>query len=121
MKRFKGFVIKEFYHIFRDYRTMIILFGMPVIQILLFGFVIKNEIKDVNIAILDYSRDEVSLEISNKITSSGFFRLVDMLSDKDEIDEVFKSGKVKEVIVFENDFAQKLEREKNISIQVHTR
>ena len=118
MKQFKGFVIKEFYHIFRDYRTMIILFGMPVLQILLFGFVIKNEIKDVNIAILDYSRDEVSLEISNKIVSSGFFRLVDNLSDQSEIDEIFKGGKAKEVIIFEKNFAQKLEREKSASIQI---
>ena len=51
MKRFIGFVTKEFYHIFRDYRTMIILFGMPFVQILLFGFAITNEIKDVKIVL----------------------------------------------------------------------
>ena len=39
MKRFWGFVIKEFYHIFRDYRTLLILFGMPAVQLLLFGYV----------------------------------------------------------------------------------
>jgi len=97
---------------------MIILFGMPVVQILLFGFVIKNEIKDVNIAILDYSRDEVSTGISNKLISSGFFVLVDILSGEEEIHEVFKSGKAKEVIIFEENFAQKIERDKGVSIQI---
>ena len=42
MNRFTGFVIKEFYHIFMDYRTLLILFGMPAVQLLLFGYVITN-------------------------------------------------------------------------------
>ena len=53
MKRFVGFVRKEFYHIFRDKRSMFILFGMPIAQIMLFGFAITNEINNVNIAILN--------------------------------------------------------------------
>ncbi len=56
MKAFLGFVKKEFYHIFRDRRSLIILFGMPIVQILLFGFAITNEINQVNIAILDRSK-----------------------------------------------------------------
>jgi hypothetical protein len=63
MKRFRGFVVNEFYHIFRDYRTLLILFGMPALQQLLFGYVITNEIKDSKIAILDYSRDSVTRQI----------------------------------------------------------
>ena len=63
----RGFIIKEFYHIFRDVRTMIILFGMPVVQILLFGFALTNEIKDAGIAILDPSKDLVTKEITGKI------------------------------------------------------
>jgi len=54
---------------------MIILFGMPIAQVLLFGFVITNEIKNAKIAILDKSKDEVTLAISNKILSSGYFIL----------------------------------------------
>ena len=69
----KGFIIKEFYHIFRDVRTMVILFGMPIVQVLIFGFAISTEIKDAEIAILDYSKDQLSLELSNKIISSEYF------------------------------------------------
>ena len=64
MKRFFAFVKKEFKHILRDYRTLLILFGMPIAQIILFGFAITNEIKDAKIAILDFSKDNVTHEIS---------------------------------------------------------
>ena len=73
MKRFLNFVKKEFLHIIRDYRTLLILFGMPVAQILIFGFAITNEIRDVKIAILDLAKDDVTQELSNKILSSGYF------------------------------------------------
>ena len=80
MKRFIGFVKKEFFHIFRDYRTLIVLFGMPVIQVLLFGFAINTDIKDAKIAILDNSKDEMTRKLSQKIVSSGYFILNENLS-----------------------------------------
>ena len=118
MKRFIGFVKKEFYHIFRDSRTMLILFAMPIAQILIFGFVVTNEIKDANIAILDHSNDYITEEITNKILSSGYFINVKNLKSADEIDEIFKSGKAKEVIVFEQDFAKKLLKTGKANVQV---
>ena len=118
MKRFLGFVKKEFYHLLRDKRTMLILFGMPVAQILIFGYAITNEIKDVKIAILDQSKDSVTREITTKILSSGYFLLEQNLSDLNEIETYFKQGKIKEVIVFEPDFAKKLEKEGTANIQL---
>ncbi|NCU36987.1 ABC transporter permease, partial [Candidatus Falkowbacteria bacterium] len=75
MKQFRGFIRKEFYHIFRDYRTVLILFGMPVIQLLLFGYALTNDIRNADIAILDKSHDELTRQLTHKITSSGYFRL----------------------------------------------
>lgn len=49
MKQFIAFVKKEFYHIFRDRRTMLILLGMPVVEIILFGFAISTEVKNVRL------------------------------------------------------------------------
>lgn len=118
MKRFKGFVIKEFYHIFRDYRTMVILFGMPLVQILIFGFAISTEINNAGIAILDNSKDAVTQKITNKLLSSGYFKLEANLSDYKEIEPMFRKGNIKEVIIFENNFAQKLETEKKANIQI---
>ncbi len=118
MNQLLGFVKKEFTHIFRDSRTMIILFGIPIIQLMLFGYVITTEIKDARIAILDHSNDNVTRELTNKILSSGYFRLEDNLQNEHQIDPIFKKGDVKQVIVYEKDFAQKLEREGKANIQV---
>ena len=118
MRQFFGFVKKEFFHIFRDYRTMVILFGIPVAQLLIFGFVIKNDIKDARIAILDRSKDEITNEITDKLLSSGYFILDRELQSAGEIEDIFRKGDIKEVIVFESHFAEKLEREKQADIQV---
>lgn len=118
MKRFWSFVIKEFYHIFRDTRTLLILFVLPVILILLFGYVVTNEIKDAKIAIYDPSKDEVTQEITNKLLSSGYFILNQNLSTDKDLESVFKTGKAKEVIIFEEKFAQKLARDGKAKIQI---
>lgn len=114
----KGFIIKEFYHIFRDIRSMVILFGMPIVQVLLFGFALTTEIKNAPIAIIDHSNDQVTRAIKAKILSSGFFTLADEVKNENDIENTFKQGKVKEVIVFESDFAQKLETEHSVAIQL---
>jgi len=118
MKRFNGFLIKEFYHIFRDFRTLLILFGMPVAQILLFGFAIKSEINDAKIAIYDMSKDQITQEISNKLLSSGYFLLYDELKSPADIEPAFRKGNIKEVILFEPDFAEKMNREGRAGVQI---
>jgi len=118
MKRFLAFVKKEFYHIFRDYRTILILFGMPIAQTLLFGFAITTEIKDARIAILDNSKDHVSEKIISKILSSGYFKLDKYLNSYNEIEPEFRKGKIKEVIIFESDFAKKLDKYGEASVEI---
>jgi ABC-2 type transport system permease protein len=106
MKRLSAFVRKEFYHIIRDYRTLMILFGMPIAQVLLFGFAITTEIRDAKIAILDKSRDEMTTQITEKILSSEYFVLSHQLVTDQEIEEVFRDGQTKIVLVFENSFSE---------------
>jgi ABC-2 type transport system permease protein len=120
MKRFWGFVIKEFYHIFRDKRTMVVLFGMPLAQLLLFGFVVSTEIKDVQIAVLDYSKDNVTRNLTQKIISSGYFKVEEYLFSSSQIETVFKKGNIKEVIVFEAGFAEKLNKLGTAHMQILT-
>ena len=120
MKRFIGFIKKEFYHIFRDKRSLFILFGMPIAQILLFGFAITNEINNVDIAILDKSKDVTTKEIINKISSSTYFSIQSFIKNEKEIEGIFKKGKVKAVLVFEKDFNKKLITENLSHIQIIT-
>lgn len=118
MKRFIGFVKKEFYHIFRDKRSLFILFGMPIAQIMLFGFAITNEINNVDIAILDKSQDATTQEIINKISASKYFSVQQYLKNEADIEPIFQKGKVKAVLVFENDFSKKLTTEYNATVQI---
>ena len=97
---------------------MLILFGIPIAQVLLFGFVIKNELQNVKIAVWDKSKDEVTKEITQKIFSSGFFIFDTEITHKEQIEEVFKAGNVREIIIFEQNFAKKLKKEKIADIQL---
>jgi ABC-2 type transport system permease protein len=75
MKQFFAFVKKEFYHIWRDKRTMFILLCMPVIQIVIFGFALTNEVKNANIAVLDNSKDAATTSLIAQLDASRYFAL----------------------------------------------
>jgi ABC-2 type transport system permease protein len=118
MKRFWGFVRKEFIHIFRDKRTLLILFGMPIAQILIFGYVVTNEIKEARVAVYDKSKDAITRELTDKIISSGYFKLAKRIEDDSQIEETFREGEIKEIIVFETRFAEKLINEQSAQVQI---
>lgn len=120
MERFIGFIKKEFYHIFRDSRSLFIIFGMPIAQIMLFGFAITNEINNVDIAILDHAADFNTEEIINKISSSKYFRVKQILAREAEIEGVFQKGKIKAVLIFEKDFGRNLLQQESAKIQIIT-
>jgi ABC-2 type transport system permease protein len=120
MKRFIGFIKKEFYHIIRDKRSLFILFGMPVAQIMLFGFAITNEINNVDIAIYDNSNDPTTKKIITKINSSKYFTNKQRINNESEIASVFKKGRVKAVLIFEKDFDKKLTKEYHATVQIIT-
>lgn len=120
MKAFLGFVRKEFLHIFRDWRTMIVLFGMPVAQLLLFGYVVTNEIKDAPAVVVDPSYDTYSKEITERLFSSGYFIADRTIRNTEEMEDIFKEGKVKLVVVFPKEMAEKSVNQKKATIQVIT-
>ncbi|GAB4331638.1 MAG: ABC transporter permease [Bacteroidales bacterium] len=118
MKAFWGFVHKEFLHIFRDLRTLLVLFGIPVVQILLFGYVVSTDLKKIPVAVLDQSKDELSRQLTDKIFASGFFVPYRSLNSQEEVEEAFREGWVREVVIFEPGFAEKLERERTASVHL---
>lgn len=108
MRRFFGFVKKEFLHIFRDYRTLVILFGIPAAQILIFGYAVNMDIKNAGLAVLDLSKDEISRSLASKFFSSDFFVESETLLNYNDIDRAFKKGDTKAVVVFEKNFGKNL-------------
>lgn len=120
MKRFLGFVKKEFLHIFRDGKTLILLFGLPVVMIVVFGYVVTMDIHDVEVGIWDRSGDVETQRATQKIFSSGYFLPAAYLDNEDQIGELFRSGKAKVVVVFEEDFEKRLRTEKRAAIRLVT-
>src|SRR6478609_2869029 len=100
MKQFLSFVRKEFYHVFRDRKTLLLLFGLPIVQILLFGFALTNEIKDTHIVVCDYAKDDASQRIINMLAAGGKFDIEESLMSYDEVDAAFKKGKIKMAVIF---------------------
>lgn len=120
MKRFLGFVSKEFHHILRDRRTMLILFGMPVIQMILFGFAIRNEINDARITILDPSRDLMTRAVTERLLAGDYFLLASHSQTIDQARSLLESGDVKMAVVFPPEFARRYEHDGFTSIQLIT-
>lgn len=108
MKQFIAFVRKEFFHIFRDRRTMLILLGMPIVQIILFGFAITTEVKNVRVAVLDPSNDVITRRIIDRMDASEYFSVTRRFYSPGDIDHFFRRGDVDMVLVFSERFSDNL-------------
>ena len=105
MKQFLIFAGKEFRHIFRDRRTMLILLVMPVVQIILFGFAITTEVQNVRMAVLDPSDDVLTRRIVERLDASEYFTLTARFHTPQQMDEAFRRSQVDMAVVFSPDFA----------------
>jgi len=118
MKQLLSFVKKEFYQVFRDSKTLVMLFGLPVVQIVLFGFALTNELKNANVVVVDNAKDLASQQIINKMEGSNFFHVEKTLWSSSQIDAAFKSGKIKLAVVFPANFNTDLLHLNKASVQV---
>lgn len=118
MKQFIAFVRKEFYHVLRDRRTLLILFGMPIAQILIFGFALTNEVKDSEILVVDYARDNASQELITEIGASRYFNIRQAALSHQEILSTFRKGKIKAVVVFPANFNADLLHQNKAQVQI---
>lgn len=105
MTQFGAFVLKEFYHILRDKRTMLIVLVMPVILIMLFGFALSVEVRNVNVAILAPDNNPTVYRIVDRLNSSEYFEVTRWLDNPDQIHEVIKSGDIQLVVAFGQNFS----------------
>ena len=118
MKQFISFVRKEFYHILRDRRTMFILLGMPIVQIILFGFALTNEVKNSQIAILDNAKDASASAIVQELEASRYFDISRNLHTYRDIEHAFRSGNIKLAVVFPQQFDHDLQHFNKAQVQL---
>ena len=102
----------------RDKRTMFILFGMPIMQILIFGFALTNEVKNSRIAILDNSKDETTAAIINQLQASRYFDIQENIHVNSELVPAFQAGNIKLAIVFPENFQEQLLHTHSVAVQL---
>ncbi|MDO4186680.1 MAG: ABC transporter permease [Bacteroidales bacterium] len=107
MKQFVSFIIKEAKHILRDKRTMLILFGMPVVMMLLFGFAITTDVKNVRTVVVTSQVDHLTQQAVGRLAASEYFNIVATAPTPQEAEGLIRSQKADLAIVFDTDFASK--------------
>ena len=104
----KAFIKKEFLHIFRDTRTLMILVLMPLIQLLLFGFALSNEVQNVQFALLDLAKNNASKQIIWRLSQNPYFNLYKNLDKEpqtnDDFSRIFNGSEVDFVLIIPSDF-----------------
>jgi ABC-2 type transport system permease protein len=119
-KQFLIFVLKEFYHVLRDKKTLFILFGMPIAQITLFGFALTNELKNSKIIVVDNAKDISSQALITKLEASRYFEIEKAPLSHKEILEQFRYGKIKAAILFPANFNKDLIHNSKSQVQILT-
>jgi ABC-2 type transport system permease protein len=105
MEQFISFVIKETKHILRDKRTMLILFGMPVVLMLLFGFAISTDVRNVRTVVVTSQRDHLTQQVVDRLAQSEYFLITATVATPREAERLIRSQKADMAIVFAPDFA----------------
>lgn len=91
---FIAFIKKEFYHIFRDKRTMLIIIGMPIVQIILFGFAISTEVKNIKVGIMVEEINVDTRKLIEKIDANEFFTVKNIVNIPTQIDSLMRSNEI---------------------------
>ncbi len=104
-----AFVVKELRHILRDRQTLTILLLMPLVQVVLFGYALRSDVRDIRLAIVDPTPDYATLELRSRFIGSQRFRLVAIGPAMSSVESLFRQGKADLAVAFSPDFSSRLQ------------
>ena len=107
MKQFVSFVTKETRHILRDKRTMLILFGMPVVLMLIFGFAITNDVKNVRTVVVTSQTDHQTQAAVNRLAASEYFTIIATVPTPQDAEIAIRHQKADMAVIFARDFSSR--------------
>src|SRR4029079_18701742 len=102
--------LKEFVQMRRDRLTFAMIVGIPIVQVLLFGFVINSDPKSLPTAVVDYDRTEFTRSIAAALANTGYFAFVPSPASVAEVDEMLARGEIQFAIVFPAGFSREIRR-----------
>ncbi len=106
MRKIKQIARKEFRHILRDPRSLIIVILMPIMMTLLYGYAINLDIKNIKLAILDYDHTSQSRELTGNFFNSGYFIKAKAESNLSDPEQILKEGNAVALIIIEKGFGE---------------
>ncbi len=107
----RAFIVKELHHILRDRQTLTILLLLPLVQVVLFGFALRSDVKDVRVVMVDPAPDHATISVRNRFASTPRFRVVATATSATAIEPLFRRGQADLAVVFEPGFANRLKGE----------
>ncbi len=118
MRRLRALLIKEFIQMRRDKLTFAMMIGLPIVQLLLFGFAINTDVKHLPTAVYDQSLQQDSRDFLSALTASEYFDITLIAKSHEEIAAAVESGKTKVGVVIPPDFAENLKHGRSATVQV---
>lgn len=111
-------LIKEFIQVFRDRRTRGVIFGTPLIQLIVFGYAVTTDVRDISLAVQDRDRTVMSREVVDRFVRSGYFRLVRYIGEDREFQELLDRGELQAVLRVPEGFQGKVESGRTGELQL---
>jgi ABC-2 type transport system permease protein len=120
VRAFLGFVRKETLHLLRDRQTLAILILFPVVQVLIFGFAVRTDVRDIAIAVVDPTPDVATRELRERIEASDRFHIASVASSAALLERQFREGRVRQALVLPADVERRLGRGDSLPLQLLT-
>jgi ABC-2 type transport system permease protein len=120
VRAFLGFVRKETLHLLRDRQTLAILLLLPPVQVLIFGFAVRTDVRQIPIVVVDPTPDVTTYELRDRLAASDRFHLVAVASTSRDLDPQFRAGSIRQALVLPRDVERRLGRGDSLPVQLLT-
>jgi ABC-2 type transport system permease protein len=117
---FLGFVRKEVYHVLRDWQTLLILLGLPLVQLLIFGYAVRTDVRDVRVAVIDPTPGPATRRLAERIDASERLILQRVAPLLRDVEAGFRDQSVRQAIVLPHDVEARLRQREPLTIQLVT-
>jgi len=117
-ERIRRVVVKEFIQLFRDRRMKAIVFVIPIMQLIVFGYAVTTDVNDIRTAIYDLDRTAESRELFRRLEASGYFSIRYSVQSPAEIQELLDRGKITAAIQVNRGFSADIKRKQQTGIQI---
>jgi ABC-2 type transport system permease protein len=118
IRRLWPIIRKEFLHLWRDPRSLALMFLLPVFLLILFGYAVSFDVKNIPLAVYDQDNSTVSRSFTDRFTRNGYFNLVERMRSDNDIQDRLDSGKARVILNIPRDFSKHLRAQKTVDIQI---